>query len=666
MVRATVTRFFAMLAMLTGLQSASANGPVEAIRPADRIHAYELLPDNTQAVVWIRNADELAARWNRTELARLAEDPVIRPFFNDQREAIEKRFTEAGWRLTVRPEDIAQFSEGQIALGWLELPETRKPYALAMIVDVADDAPTNQHMLSILDQEMTKRGAAKAQLQHEGVSIVRYTSPKRTGQLLSDTAFYAVTAGQLLVTDDEPLIKRMISRVAGKPVGRTLTEDAAFIQGRQELNISEHGQIEYFVRPLGIARVLRAIGGKRSKSSADLLVVLQNQGFAAIKCVCGEVMLGEELVDMEHRGYVLADRPLPKSAGILDFPNKAEDGWRNIPSFVGDNISSYLVTYWNSQEAFWRAEGLVDELAGTQGVFEELIKGIKMDPSGPRIDIREEVLPRLTNDVFAITDNKPGPVELDSRRNLIALRITDTPAIKRLLDRALTNDPDARAVEVEGVGVWVVDNRRDQDIDPLAGEFGEFGAPPARGAGKDEHWLNNWAIAAHDGYLMFASHVEMIENAIRQSKQSRNSPLASEVDYLRVVNAIDREFGEKPGSLWQIARNSLAYRVQYELFREGKLRDSQSMIANLLDNLLKDDPEIKQKVPKIDGTNLPPFETIAPFLQPGGLMVRSTDSGWEFGGLLLSNVEVLPPPQVKAQPAIGTARVVNVDGDTNR
>ncbi len=632
--------------------------------------AYELLPATTQAVVWIPNSEALLERWDRTQLSQLASDPAVRPFFDEQRQAIENRFMEAGWRLNVTPEDLSEYAIGQVALAWLELPQSpRKPFALAMLVDVEDDPQINARLLEQLDKELSQRKPAKATIQHAGVSITKYTMPKRADQLLAENSYYAIASGQLIATDDEQLIKEMISRGKGDAVaGEVLANDPVFVEGRKKLNISSEGQIEYFVRPLGLARVFRSIGGKRSKSNADLLAVLQNQGFSAIKCICGEVSIGQEWVDMQHRGYVLADKPLPKSAGILDFPNKVD---ASIPGFVGQNVSTYLAMNWNSQEAFWRAKGLVDELAGTPDVFDEVIEGIKRDPNGPRIDIKQDVLPQLTNDIYAISDSKPGVPDVDSRRNLIALKVKNTDAMSKVLDRAMRNEPDAELVDFEGHAIWQVVRRDDQEID-LGGDFGDFGAAPpqqnAAGAGAPQPWLNNWAITVYDGYLMFASHVEVIEDAITQAKSGKESPLSEEKDLLRVSAAIDTHFGEDPASAWQIVRNSLAYRVQYELFRAGKLQDSQSMLASLLDNLLQSDSEIKDKAPKINGATLPPFEKIARFLQPGGLMFRTTEHGWEFGGLLLSDAEGLAPKPSQANNNIsgGTARVSTADAEAKR
>jgi hypothetical protein len=638
--------------------------------------AYDLLPDTVQAVVWIPDGEQLIERWDRTQLSQLASDPAVRPFFDEQRQAIEDRFMDAGWRLSVTPEELNEFSAGQIAMAWLEKPESpRKPFALALLADVEDDAATNQRLIDSLDEQLSLRKPQKKEtLQHLGISIAKYTMPKRADQLLAENSYYAIADGQLVATDDEDLMRSIVSRIKKEPVaGNVLSSDPVFVAGRTKAEISGKAQVEYFVRPLGIARVLRSIGGKRSKSNADMLVVLENQGFKAIQCVCGEVTLGQEQVDMQHRGFALVERPLTGSVGILDFPNAVT---RKIPNFVGKDISSLLEINWNAKEAFWKAEGLVDELLGTAGAFKEVIEGIKKDPNGPRIDIAADVLPQLTNDIYAIADSKAGVATVDSRRNLIAIKVKNAAAMAKVLDRAMRNEPDAELLEVDGQQVWKVVHKDDELVIGLEDDFGEFGGGTESAAAQNDPqpWLSNWAITVQaqeglDGYLMFASHVELIEDAIAQVKLGLvHSPLEDEDDYKRVAAAIDAYFMEQPMCVWQIVRNSTAYRVQYELFREGKLRDSESMLSSILDRLLQSDTEIKEKVQVLKGNNLPPFENIAKFLQPSGMMVRATDSGWEFGGLLLSADMNLATPQVELSSevsSVGTARAPS-EAEANR
>ncbi len=613
--------------------------------------AYELLPDTCQAVVWIPDTNELIDRWDNTQLAELAADSAVRPFWEDQKQEVEKRFVEAGWRLNIKPQDLVDVAAGQTALAWMERPGV-KAFELALIADVVDDKKLVDALLAKIDKQLRERQAETLKLSFEGEAIAKY-SLKRPGELLSQETYFCVVGNQLLAADSELLIKDLIVRAKGGTTPRNvLATDPVFVAGRQELAISHSSQIEYFVRPIGFAKVLRAIGGKRSNSSTDILAVLQNQGFGAIQCVCGEIELGKEDYDIKHRGYTLAELPLPLSAAILNFPNKAK---AEIPNFVTKNISSMLVTFWNSQEAFWKAEGLVDEMAGQKGVFEEVIKGIKTDPSGPKIDIKEEVLPFFTNDIYSISDTIE-PVTTDSHRNLIALRVTEPKKLAEVLRRAMKNEPDTEREPGEDE-IWKKVHRPDSAVDNLE-DFGDFGAPQA--ANADKPWLSSWAITVHGDYFIFASHVEMIKEAIEQAKSGQPSPLAKEPDFDRVRGALISVFGDKPNSFWQVLRSDRSYRMQYELFRKGELKQSQSMLASILDRLLQTDTEIKKNdVQRVNGQKLPEFDEISHYLQPSGLVIQTTARGWAFGSLLLS------PPKKNDVSGVSATRVSNTDADTS-
>ena len=135
--------------------------------------------------------------------------------------------------------------------------------------------------------------------------------------------------------------------------------------------------------------------------------------------------------------------------------------------------------------------------------------------------------------------------------------------------------------------------------------------------------MSNWAIAVHDDFLIFASHVEMIQEAIVQGAENKISPLYETEDYKRIVAALEQYFGKSDACGWRILRPKQAYRVNYELFRKGDLRRSKSMIANLLDRLLKNNDELQDKDQKISGEGLPDFQDIEKYLQPGGFRIRN-------------------------------------------
>ena len=83
------------------------------------------------------------------------------------------------------------------------------------------------------------------------------------------------------------------------------------------------------------------------------------------------------------------------------------------------------------------------------------------------------------------------------------------------------------------------------------------------------------------------------------------------------------------------------------------------MLASILDRLLQSNSEIKKnETQRVDGHKLPEFEKISHYLQPSGLVMRSTEKGWEFGSLLLAP---LKPNEDFASPS---TRVSNTDAES--
>jgi len=58
---------------------------------------------------------------------------------------------------------------------------------------------------------------------------------------------------------------------------------------------------------------------------------------------------------------------------------------------VPEGVASYTTFNWDMEQAFEASKTLVNELAGDK-VFEDVLQSIATDPSGPQIDIREELI----------------------------------------------------------------------------------------------------------------------------------------------------------------------------------------------------------------------------------------------------------------------------------
>ncbi len=129
-------------------------------------------------------------------------------------------------------------------------------------------------------------------------------------------------------------------------------------------------------------------------------------------------------------------------------------------------------------KAFEQIGPFVDELVKTQGVFEDLIKGIRLDPNGPQVDVHD-LLSALADDVSIFQDE-----QFDSA-TAVAIRLTNEEAAREWISRVYRNQSDVRIFN-EG-------NDRSYTTEMPSGSM---------------------LTTVHDGYLLFGNAF-MVQCAIR-------------------------------------------------------------------------------------------------------------------------------------------------------
>ena len=616
--------------------------------------AADLLPQTTQGFLRIVNFPLFIERWNQTQLGVLGKDDRLVDFWKEQRIEIQKRFANAGWQLNFQVEDIYEIANGQAALAWIAKPQDpqnplQKPFALALLLDIPGKIDQSEKLLARVDKELKDRKATFREVTYKNVAIKQYTLPRAPGEIVIRESLYAIVGDQLFAADELEALKAMIDASAGGSE-KPLSQFPMFVSSRSKLSTKNPGvsdaiDVEYFIRPIGLAKLLRAISGKPIAAKTDALNVLEEQGFTKLAAASGTVQIGLPDFDIFHNAFVLTELPLPRPVQILDFPNTAGV---KIPAWVGADASNVLSMAWNSTEAFWKVDTIVDAMADQKGVFESVIDGIKNDPVGPQIDIKTQVLPFLTSEIYSVGDTV-DPITPESRRSMIAIRVNDPQGrLAAVLERAMKNEPDAKREDFNGFRIWKVTRSEDDEEILETDDFG-FGnkqAKPGPQQQQDKPLLSNWAITIFNptpqnpanGFLVFASHAEMIKHAIERNSQNKSteSPISIEPDVALVLKAIEKLNKNRPLSVWQINRTDRAFKMQYELFRQDKLPQSKSMIATLFDRLLRPKDEVKPVNQKVKGDKLPSYSQIRDFLMPGGSYIHTEEQGWSFSGFILS------------------------------
>ncbi len=597
-----------------------------------------LLPAETQGCVRVINLPRFIDRWNSTEMGALGKDERLQPFWNAQQAEIEKRFADAGWQLNLKADDLLSISTGQAGVAWVAQPQNaRRPYAVCLVMDINGKQALAESLLNKVSEELKKKGATSEDSQVAGTAVRQYTLPRLPGETVIRQTFYALTENQLYATDDLTLLSNLINANKSGGHANPLAEDATFKNGfaalTEDLNDFD---IEYFVRPIGLAKAVRSISGRPASGQTDILKVLENQGFNKITAAVGRVRFDTEVFDLIHDAFVCTESPLTETVQFLDFPNTAS---KDVPGWLSSESSSLTSFAWNAKDAFWRIRNVVDEIAGQAGTFDEVIAGIKEDPLGPRIDIRNEVLPYITNQVYLATDTV-SPININSRRALVAIQVNDpTNKLQKVLERAMENEPDAMAEDFQNLRIWNVSrvDTDEQSLD-LGDDFGQLGTnKPAASNDEEKPLLNNWAITKYEDYLLFASHAEVIKEVIERAKsKDLGSKLDAEKDVAQVIQELSKLNDEDDRCAWRVVRSDRSFEMQYELFRTDQLPQSKSILAVLLDRILRPRNDVKDKNQKVKGDLLPPYSQVRDRLMPLGYVAKTQSNGWTIKTFLLA------------------------------
>jgi hypothetical protein len=94
-----------VLTMIPSLWLESAS----AVQPSER-----LLPPTTKGYISVPDVDLLREHFNQTQLGELAQNPLMRPFFEDFRAQLEAKLSRTDIRLSITIEDLEDVYGGEV------------------------------------------------------------------------------------------------------------------------------------------------------------------------------------------------------------------------------------------------------------------------------------------------------------------------------------------------------------------------------------------------------------------------------------------------------------------------------------------------------------------------------------------------------------------------
>jgi hypothetical protein len=286
---------------------------------------------------------------------------------------------------------------------------------------------------------------------------------------------------------------------------------------------------------------------------------------------------------------------------------------------------------WNMQRAFNFIGSLVGEIAGDQEVFDEVLKSIERDPNGPQINVQKELINHLSDRVTVVSDYRM-PITPKSERLLVAIELADPAAVSKTVNKAMESDPGAKLRKHHGHDVWEILNDAPEEIQPVQIEFGNIFDEPKLVEEPEKPLIPNSAVTVAYGHLLIATHIDYIIEIL--DMPAAGEQLDAAPDYQAVEEAL-QQLGLEENSFRFFTRTGEAYRPTYELMRQGKMPEAETVLGKFLNRLWEPAEEGQLRTQLIDGTKMPEYDLVQQYLGPGGFFIRSDADGWTAIGCLL-------------------------------
>ena len=599
-----------------------------------------LLPEATKGFVSVAHPEKSKERFQQIQIGELLYDETMEPFVDSMREQLKNKFGTVTDRLGIKWDDLDGVPAGELSLSIIERPD--EDAALAITIDVTGRDSQAKRLLAAVEERFGARGAKRQTDQVAGTELSIYKVPAANDKSKPIEAVYFLRDDVLCGINGRDLAEAMLKRFAGTPRDN-LKSVAAFEQTMDRCRKAAGGmepEVRWFVEPFGYIWASRTLNKTiRTRYDKDVAKIFHEQGFDAIQGAGGFVnMLAPGHVDVLCRLAVYA----PPVNGKENDPLRWNLAMRmmqlpNVPGLVPQSwtprmsarYSTYSIDVLN---AFDHVDTLFDSLQGHEDAFRSSMEGIEKDQYGPQVNIRNEFISHMGNRVTLLTDYST-PISIDSERSAVAIEAADEAKLAATLAKIMEKEPDVERREFGQYVIWerIPANVAVEELTIDAPGFSPLHAEDEMLSDEEEdreRVLPNSAVCVALGQLFMASDVDFLKELLAGFGQ--HEMLASSGDYRQAAAAIE---SLAPGDKSSVtfARTDEAYRPTYELIRQGRMPEAETILGKMLNRMLTTEVEKEEGVlrkQRVDGGQLPSFERVRRYFGPAATAIRSDKDGW--------------------------------------
>ncbi len=598
-----------------------------------------LFPETTQAYIEVSNVAALETQWNQTSFSKLVEDPQVKKFAEDIQRQFEQRWGRSGALVGITWADFAAISSGEMAIGTIPSPD--KLATELFLVNVSGKTDAAKQLLERIATNVQKNSGKVSTTKISNLPATYYELARPTQWKLEKPPilYSAIYQDWLLISDNTNSIFEVCLRIGG-----VKKESLAGVEAYQKSvamlsdPVTVDGLLRFYVSPKGLVELLDADPslqrGEMSKTKSAVQL-FQEQGLQRMNGIAGRVDAGTNGCENVWKLAVYAPPPHESSFAmlkLLDAQVLPIDAW--VPKDSADCITLNV----DVQNAFDHFGPVFDEIAGEKGTWEEVLRGLQIDPNGVQIDIQKELIAYLGNRA-TLASKYRLPTSTTSQRYIIAVDSKDDAALQKGLAKFFHDSPEMQQKTMGNVIVWerVPEMALPESIsDPTKPSFGRNRtASKARTASRTvesekNDFFPNRVFAVAQGKFWVASHLDILQEVLAADAKGGFGTTVE----AKLVDQKFTQLGATNRGLRMTFKLDELVRNDYELAREGKFGESKTFVGRIFASIL---PGLERPEDmKFDMSSAPEFGFIRRFLGPGGLEIETVPEGWLVRGFILT------------------------------
>jgi hypothetical protein len=570
-------------------------GTAKAAPPAPE----QIFPANSVQFCAISDPARMTDAWLQTFLGQLINHPEMKPFMTE----LAANMRNVNFLLdTIGLEfDTLKAAAGG-DIGWGQILDENKHISSALTVDVSGRDAAATVLYTELYKKLTKQGGQYSERVLPGGKVLVVNLPNGT------EIVYGLKDNILMISDYLPTVQGMLQRFNG-PVPSSLMNVPAFkyVRNKTQSQEGETKFVRWFFDSMGRFEVKKIWYPPVGKKPAPV-DIMRAEGLDAFKGTGGAIGFMTNKTDILIRIAAYAPPPYRNSMRMIRLPNEspiAAEPWAPLNcSTYGSVCMDFLNAYDSFDTLF---ERLVDEEPGT---FQKIMKDMKEDADGPKVDIRNEIMAQLGNRLI-VANVSLDPDQERPERFLYAIPVKEASGEKILANgiRKML-EPDRRVTkrEFQGSVIWHYEPRVPKRK-TASGQPRKTILPPMD-------------VTVAQGFLFITTMPQLLDQVLARSNQKS---LNDSAEYLRVMSELAR-LNPGPNNSRFFLKLDTGARSTYEMMRTNTLREGVSIYTTIILQLMKKDES--GKALRADGSKLPPFSHAYPMLGNMGISFSSHEDGW--------------------------------------